>query len=1035
MGNDTIVILHLSDIHFAVSNNPIDARVSKIVAAVRAEAPQVTTCIVAVTGDIAFSGRPDEYAAAEAFLRAVKLALETDHEGCLVHFILVPGNHDCDLGGDLELRQMAIEGMAPRLDTLDPSGQIATTCLAVQNDFFDFHARLCMAVVNSSDRIYYEREIAIGAHTLRFQCHNSAWISQNPEKPGLLYPTSVASAKDSPSRAVAVAISLIHHPFAWYVPSNSRALQEFLERTSDMVLTGHDHIAGTYARHSHTGARVDYIEGGVLQSSADAPESEFHLILLNLEERKYSYTTHKWNGEIYSRSSRHEPTAFHRNPLLAQHAFDNNDDFLRFLQDPGTAFTHPRRRDLFLADLFICPDLSRRTWTASQREDPVKTRIPSRSVLDFVSDKGNVVITGAANAGKTSLLKTLYLDLKRRKGVVPLMLNGSDIRGMRPSGFRKVCSDAFERQYPSRQLERYEQLERAHRLLLVDDFDEARLTEKGLRVFIDAAKSFAGSVIIMADELFTIELLTHSGESARDAFETFELCTIREFGYALQGQLITKWHSLGYEVTAPPDLDRIIEDCERVINTLIVKSLVPSNPLTLLTLLQTMEAATTPSLASGSYGYLYEALITASLSHATNKAATLDTKYTYLSIVAYAMYEKDVERISRQDIEDLTDSYFETFRMKFNIDQMLKELEQGRIIEQSHGFVYFKYKYIYCYFVARYLNSRNSGITAESTAEALRQMADRIHYEDHANILIFYVYLSRDPALIAYLISCAKRIYADHSPCNLDSDVAFVNALYTDTKPLMLPSGDAADHREEERERLDAAAGEEGLTQASMKTVVYADDLEDLLKVNFAFKTLNVLGHVLRNFHGSLEGDVKRDIAMECYGLGLRTLRAVLRIAEVNLEELRTYFARLIREHRSITGVTELAHSTDGALIWLTLGCTFGIIKRISTAVGLQELSGTYADVLQELGPAIPGKLIDLCIRLDHFRAIPLDDIESMASDLRSNHFTRRVLRDLVANHMYLNKVDYRSRQRLGALLDIRSTDVRFLENPDKRTR
>jgi len=52
------------------------------------------------------------------------------------------------------------------------------------------------------------------------------------------------------------------------------------------------------------------------------------------------------------------------------------------------------------------------------------------------------------------------------------------------------------------------------------------------------------------------------------------------------------------------------------------------------------------------------------------------------------------------------------------------------------------------------------------------------------------------------------------------------------------------------------------------------------------------------------------------------------------------------------------------------------VIKRVSTAVGLQELSGTYADVLQDLGPAIPGKLIDVSIRLDHFDSIPLAQIE-----------------------------------------------------------
>jgi hypothetical protein len=313
-------------------------------------------------------------------------------------------------------------------------------------------------------------------------------------------------------------------------------------------------------------------------------------------------------------------------------------------------------------------------------------------------------------------------------------------------------------------------------------------------------------------------------------------------------------------------------------------------------------------------------------------------------------------------------------------------------------------------------------------------MAERVHFEDHANILTFYIYLTRDPELIGHLLECAKRIYRDRKPCDFERDVQFVNALYTDSKPLLLPPGDPSDHRELERERLDATEEDISL-QGNAKELAYGDELVDLLKMNFAFKTLHVLGQVIRNFPGSLERDVKRDIAKECYLLGLRTLSAILGFAEANLDELRTYFARLIREHRSITRLAELAESTDEMLIWLTLGCAFGIVKRVSAAVGLQELSGTYADVLEALGPILPARLIDVSIRLDHFDAVPVTQIEGVARDVTGNHFSRRVLRDLVANHFYLFQVDYRSRQTLGELLEIRATEPKYLDNPTKKER
>ena len=81
----------------------------------------------------------------------------------------------------------------------------------------------------------------------------------------------------------------------------------------------------------------------------------------------------------------------------------------------------------------------------------------------------------------------------------------------------------------------------------------------------------------------------------------------------------------------------------------------------------------------------------------------------------------------------------------------------------------------------------------------------------------------------------------------------------------------------------------------------------------------------------------------------------------------------------------------------------------------------------------MPAKLIDIAIRLDHFDTVPLTEISRIASDVRKNLFTKTVLRDLVANHMYLFHVDYRLRQELGALLDIMATETRYLENPDKK--
>ena len=1037
MADNPLVVLHLSDIHIEEGKNTVTTRAKHIVAAVRAEAPNWDGCIVAVSGDIANTGSRSEYQVAIDFFTEIRTLLLVDRPGAVVGIVVIPGNHDCDFRNESELRSLTIENVKSRIESLDPAGDIASTCLAVHKNFFEFESQISKTPTLPAGRLYYEREFQINEHTVRFQCHNSAWTSRLREMPGTIYyPVSVASGTDSPSRPVALAISLIHHPFNWYAPENARVLHSYLERASDLVLTGHEHLAGAYDRSSHTGAHVTYWEGAALQESPDIHNSEFHVVVIDLANRSYQFSTYKRDTYGYDRSYIRPPSSFARNPLLVQHSFDISADYLQFLTDPGTAFSHPRKRDLVLTDLFIYPDLTRRSWLPNKDEETNK-RVMSNDVLDFVINTNNVVIVGAAASGKTSLAKTLYLDLKRRKGVVPVMLRGGELRGSKGDDVQQVCTRAFEEQYGvANSSSRYGQLERAQRIILVDDFDEARMTARAQQAFVKATTDFAGSVVVIAGDVFAVHLLSTKGSDPEGPFDEFALCSIREFGHALRGTLIEKWHRLGHELTEPEtNLSYAVSSSEHTLNTLIGKNLVPSYPFIVLTLLQTMEAAVIPTTASGSYGYLYEALITEALSRASNRAATIDTKYTYLSRLAYGLYDSDARRYSREELDEITAEHFERFRIQFNVEQMLKELQMARILDTSDGFYYFKYRYIYCYFVARHLRDSAAGSSAHDTRRILYGMADRIYFEDHASILSLYLYLTRDSDLIRHLLVCARRIYSDQAPCDFDADVNFVNQLYYETAPLVLPDSDHAIHRELQRESLDTTDELVEAERDEMRELTYQDDLNDLLKITFAFKTLNVLGQVLRNFPGSLERELKRAIASECYLLGLRTLKAVLRIARTNLAELRTYFAALIQGHRPISGVAELAKITDETLIGMTLGCAFGIIKRVSMAVGLRDLSGTYDDVLEVIGPTTSAKLIDVAIRLDHFESPPVTQIKQLVGDLGNNNFTRRVLRDLVANHMYLFPVDFKSKQMLGAALDIKYSDARFLRNPDRKAR
>src|SRR5690606_8405990 len=61
---------------------------------------------------------------------------------------------------------------------------------------------------------------------------------------------------------------------------------------------------------------------------------------------------------------------------------------------------------------------------------------------------------------------------------------------------------------------------------------------------------------------------------------------------------------------------------------------------------------------------------------------------------------------------------------------------------------------------------------------------------------------------------------------------------------------------------------------------------KELGRINRAFKTIEILGQILKNYSGSMKGDLKSRLARECVSLSLRSMNYFLRLIDTNLEGL-----------------------------------------------------------------------------------------------------------------------------------------------------
>jgi hypothetical protein len=823
---------------------------------------------------------------------------------------------------------------------------------------------------------------------------------------------------------------MLHHPYNWIEAENYRAVKSFIEANCDIVLTGHEHVAAASRRLAATEEQLDYVEAPALYDP-ETGESGFQLLALDFERDQQSITRFEWRQSRYCEFSTREWTLA-RNLRRPTTPFKNSEAFSRVLRSVGTGFRHPRcsgpNSTLVLRDLYVYPDLRHRDVEGILTgKTPKSATVVGDQIADFVQARQNVVIYGADDSGKSSLAKVLYEDFRER-GLLPLLIGGEQFKQRTdPAGLMAALKTCIEAQYSSEAVEPYLQTSSTMRILIIDDFHKARLTKLNQKALLDQAKTLYTFILVFASDLFAIQ--ETATPTAERPFRSFERCDIKELGRFHRHRLIERWHYLGREDSAEPDeLNRLVLLTDKTIATVLGKNVLPHYPVTILTLLQLLEAKETPNTANGSYGFLYEVLIKTALATVGDGTRGVDMKVTYLSGIAFSMFKKKYQIMTETEMRTEHTRYCQRFDMILDFPTMMLDLRSAEIlIIDSNGNYRFKYPYIFYYAVAKYLQEN----TAVASAE-LDEIADHIYNDANANTLIFYVYLTKDARLIGRLIENASAIYDEHAPCDMEGHVTFINAMFKQVSPpLQLDSSDVRANRDLHNRKQDNAASEHDESSPNIDDFKYDRELHDIIKINIAFKTVQILGQVLRNFPGSLEGPLKLKITSECYALGMRTLRAILGIAENNLGDMRQYLGSLIAERTGLSDAA-LATQTDRAIVWLAVVAAWGSVKRIAYAVGHPDLTPTYKKVL-EANDNIATDIIDVAIKLDQYDTVPEIDLRRLKRKIQKNPFAYTIARDLVADRLYLYKHDYPTMQMLAAMWNIEITSPRYLVSRDKK--
>ncbi|MDD2480328.1 MAG: metallophosphoesterase, partial [Victivallaceae bacterium] len=299
--NPTVGILHLSDIHFKSRSDIILSRQHSIANAIKSNCYHIQKLYIVVSGDIAFSGKAEEYEIALDFFLGLQDHLCKECQDIKIQFLLTPGNHDCDFTKQTVQRENNLKVIFNKgYSAIDEA--VIESCTQIQKDFFEF---VEIFDIDFGDKLCYFLEDTIAGNKIRFICYNTAWLSEKKETPGILF-FPIREIEDHISDDC-LTITVFHHPSNWLTPNssenNSKEFSKAIRKTSNIILSGHEHSDGQWKNIDMVSLKESILlEAGVLQ--VDNLISRFNFISVDMIGQKAEVLPYGWSEDsrIYSAS-------------------------------------------------------------------------------------------------------------------------------------------------------------------------------------------------------------------------------------------------------------------------------------------------------------------------------------------------------------------------------------------------------------------------------------------------------------------------------------------------------------------------------------------------------------------------------------------------------------------------------------------------------------------------------------------------------------------------------------------------------------
>lgn len=1003
-----VLIVHLSDLHIASSSSEAIARLKSIAGVIGGRIEEPTLVVLAITGDVAYSGKQSEYDLASGGI--VILINELKRWNPIdVLVVTSPGNHDCDFS------VMAKDVRDAMIEALSKPGASSTSFVKVlqptQDAFTTFSTAISQNRLLPVSPLVSQANIDLPDLTIKILTLNTAITSKLHEPPGSLRLPSDLLPQIAPDADYCIVLA--HHPLNWFDPHDAIALSDWMDRTADLVLYGHEHRLDQFIQaRERTQCRVAYEIGFPL----DDPEGAQiglqcrRIISATREESTFEIKLHGRDYQIIRESS----ATLARNGGRDHGRIRFSESFINFLDDPGAAFNHPRvNRRVRLSDFFVAQDF--REFTTKRSIVGQSARLGLNDLCErLVSNKKRSVIYGPEQCGKTTFAKHFIL-YSRNKDLTPFYLDGGDLRSTVRSEIRGWLNGAVKRQFKSDCESAVDSVAPNDRVAIVDNVHMLPGGQEGVGVVLEFVAAKCQKIVLLTADDPALSLLS-AGTSGEDraywkGCEIFELLPL---GHTHRGELIRRWVSLGRNVVDEAvAIETEVRQVKALLDRVLGRDSLPKYPMFVLMLLQQLEGMkeNRTVAANGSHGYLFEALITQAIDRHV-RSHEIGTVNDYLAAIAHDLWKRDSSSLSRSELDSITRRFLADL-VSIDAERLLVELDNGCILSIHDDMVGFRYKYVYYYYLAKWICG--NALKKESDT-LLDDLSALVHTELASNVLMFVAHLQQEQRVICRLLPQVNGLYAEQvsNLGTLETYSALSVRFRTAEERAVLLDGEARLVSDKTHEFQDGGESE-NVAEKDQR------DVDDGLKLNSTLKSIATLGQILKSRAASLSPESKIEIAEAIIFVARRLMAFLYKVTGDNAADIvrlvSDAFERAFKLNKQ--EAVDAANELIGSLVVAIANIC---VARAADAIGSAELSPLLDRLASDTTDA-DSRLILLVARICGERGYPKEPVEDFVGSLKpANVLPVSVLGHAVARRFYLDPPNRALRDSACRLLGI---DVR----------